>query len=310
MSTSTKADFTEFRRALGAFTTGVTVVTTRSESDGEIGLTANSFNSVSLDPPLVLWSLAKSARSLEAFKSCNYFAIHVLADAQEELSTRFAQRGADKFAGLVLERGPDQIPLLPDCAARFVCTSRYQYDGGDHIIFVGEVVDFSHWSRLPLLFHGGKYHQIQRSETMAAEAAKEVPDDSLGYLLRLGYRRLIEPLLVELERRGLTIGQHHFLAHLARSGAVGRTQLLASLAAAGTLPTDVEIEGLVVNGLIQEIAGQVHLTEAGFALRIELAAVYKAIESDALQSMGYASAQSLKVQLGQMISALSADVSM
>lgn len=301
MQASTKVDFTEFRRALGAFTTGVTVVTTRSESDGEIGLTANSFNSVSLDPPLVLWSLAKSARSLEAFKSCRYFAIHVLADEQEELSTRFAQRGADKFADLALERGPDEIPLLPDCAARFICTTRYQYEGGDHIIFVGEVIDFSHWPRSPLLFHSGKYGQIQRRE---AAGTAEVPDDSLGYLLRFGYRCLIEPLLIELGRRELTIGQHHFLAHLARTGHVARDKLLASLTAAGTVPTEAEIDGLVARKLIDESTGEVQLTEAGFALRIELAAVYKSIESDALQSIGYASAQTLKLHLGLLINAL------
>ncbi len=166
MHAAGKVDFNEFRRALGAFTTGVTVVTTHGETHGDIGLTANSFNSVSLDPPLVLWSLARAARSVEAFTTCDYFAIHVLAADQEEISSRFAQRGVDKFLGLELERGPARIPLLKSCAARFICNTRYQYEGGDHIIFVGEVVDFSYWQRPPLLFYGGKYGQIQPREAL------------------------------------------------------------------------------------------------------------------------------------------------
>ncbi len=295
-------DSTEFRRALGAFTTGVTVVTTRGDGREDIGLTANSFNSVSLQPPMVLWSLAKAARSLEAFKACRHFAIHILADDQEPLSARFAQRGADKFAGLAVDRGPDDIPLLQQCAARFVCRARYQYEGGDHLIFVGEVIDFEHWQRAPLLFHGGAYGQIRkRDEDPVGDA---VPDDSLGYLLRLGYRRLIGPLTQALAERDLTLSQHYFLAHLARSGSGDRQALLASLATTGTVPVAHEIEALVSRGFIVEECGAIRFTPAGLDLRIELAAIYKAVESRALDGMGYTRAQSLKVHLGQLIASL------
>ena len=131
-----------FRKALGSFATGVTIVTTCA--DGErFGVTANSFNSVSLDPPLVLWSLAKSAASHAAFAAAPGFAVHILAADQQDLSNRFARKGADKFAGLSLESGRAGVPLLAGCAARFECRTTYQYEGGDHIIFVGEVIDFS-----------------------------------------------------------------------------------------------------------------------------------------------------------------------
>lgn len=170
MSTQPSIDAGEFRKALGSFTTGVTVVTTRGTEDNDVGLTANSFNSVSLDPPMVLWSLGKSARSLPHFRSSEYFAVHILAQGQEALSTRFASRGIDKFQELELTRGPGNIPLLEDSAARFICRTAYQYEGGDHIIFVGEVVEFSHREKPPLLFHAGQYGQLLKNNRASSPA--------------------------------------------------------------------------------------------------------------------------------------------
>lgn len=146
-----------FRNALGAFATGVTIVTTRDADGQDIGLTANSFNSVSLHPPMVLWSLAKSARSLPAFLAGPHFAVHVLAANQEELSLRFATRGSEKFGGLDLERGVSQLPLLRGCSARFQCRTAFRHEAGDHMIFVGEVEEFDHSDLPELLFHRGRY---------------------------------------------------------------------------------------------------------------------------------------------------------
>ena len=146
-----------FRSALGAFATGVTIVTTRDPQGHDIGLTANSFNSVSLEPPMVLWSLAKSARSLSAFVAASHFAVHVLAANQEELSLRFATRGTEKFGGLDLERGVAQVPLLRGCSARFQCRTAFRHEAGDHMIFVGEVEAFDHSDLPELLFHRGRY---------------------------------------------------------------------------------------------------------------------------------------------------------
>jgi flavin reductase (DIM6/NTAB) family NADH-FMN oxidoreductase RutF len=113
-------------------TTGVTIETTRTRAGADVGLTTNSFNSVSLNPPMVLWSLAKSARSLPAFLESDSFAVHVLSASEQQLSRTFAERGADKFAGLALERGRGDIPLIPDCSARFQCRTAVRYEGGDH----------------------------------------------------------------------------------------------------------------------------------------------------------------------------------
>src|ERR1700681_4436653 len=158
----------EFRRALGAFATGVTIVTTRDSAGQDIGLTANSFNSVSLNPPMVLWSLSRHSLSLPAFIAAEHFAVHVLAATQDDLAQLFATRGADKFAGLAVERGPDSIPLLEGCAARFQCRTAYRYEGGDHVIFVGAVLAFDQSERDPLVFHGGEYAIAARKPGMAA----------------------------------------------------------------------------------------------------------------------------------------------
>ena len=179
----------EFRHALGAFTTGVTIVTT-CDADGEpVGVTANSFNSVSLDPPLVLWSIAKTARSLPAFAHSGHWTVHVLSAEQEALSDRFARRGEDKFSGLATETGVNGCPLLTGCAARFQCRTSFEYDGGDHLILVGEVVRFDREDKAPLVFHGGRYALATRKGADADGSVAAEPhsfsEDFLGYLCLL-----------------------------------------------------------------------------------------------------------------------------
>ena len=148
----------EFRSALGMFATGVTIVTARTADGEPIGLTANSFNSVSLDPPLVLWSLAQAAASLPAFRAGSHYAINVLAADQRALAERFALKGADRWASVEFATGMGGAPVLPGAAATFECFNRSRYDEGDHVIFVGEVERCSFRAGAsPLLFHGGRF---------------------------------------------------------------------------------------------------------------------------------------------------------
>jgi flavin reductase (DIM6/NTAB) family NADH-FMN oxidoreductase RutF len=148
----------EFRAALGSFATGVTVVTALDASGQPVGLTANSFNSVSLSPPLVLWSLSRRAGSMPAFSSGSHYAINILAAEQHALAVRFASKDIDRFAGVAFRKGAGGAPVLEGSAAVFECFNRSQYEEGDHIIFVGEV---EHCERRegasPLIFHGGRY---------------------------------------------------------------------------------------------------------------------------------------------------------
>lgn len=149
----------EFRSALGMFATGVTIVTARAANGRLVGLTANSFNSVSLHPPLVLWSLSQAAASLTVFSAGSHYAINVLAAEQQELARRFAAKGVDRWAGVAYTEGHGGAPLLAGAAATFECFNRSRYDEGDHVIFVGEVERCTHRAGAsPLLYHGGKFY--------------------------------------------------------------------------------------------------------------------------------------------------------
>ena len=153
-----KIDPLALRAALGQYATGVAVVTTHDREGRPIGLTVNSFASVSLDPPLVLWSLALNSARLPAFKACRYFAVNVLAADQVELSNRFAMTGlVDKFVDIAWSPGLGGAPLLDVCCARFECRNEAQHEGGDHLIFIGRVERFDRDERPPLVFHGGGY---------------------------------------------------------------------------------------------------------------------------------------------------------
>ncbi len=143
---------------MGRFATGVTVVTTMTPT-GPLGMTVNSFASVSLDPPLVLWSPARRSSRFPAFEAASHFAIHVLSAGQRRLAERFARSGGD-FAGFGVTPGHGAAPLLPGCAARFECRHAAGYDGGDHLIVMGEVLRFVENDAPPLLYHRGRYHAL------------------------------------------------------------------------------------------------------------------------------------------------------
>ena len=150
-----------FRGALGLFATGVTIVTASHPEAGLIGITANSFNSVSLDPPLVLFSVANTARSLQAFLEAPGFAVNVLRKDQKLLSSRFARQGGDKWDGVPYEPGRFGAPLLPDTMAAFDCLHYAQYEGGDHLIIVGRVIAMEHdVEGDPLLYYRGGYRAL------------------------------------------------------------------------------------------------------------------------------------------------------
>lgn len=153
-----------FRNALGAFVTGVTVITTRDSSGKAQGLTANSFSSVSLDPPLVLWSIGRNASCFTAFENANHFAIHILHSGQEALSRHFATKNSDKFADIEYEPGIGDTPLLSDYGARFVCSVEHRYPGGDHVILVGRVLAFDHRAVEPLAVHRGRYRTLAQTQ--------------------------------------------------------------------------------------------------------------------------------------------------
>jgi len=163
-------DTKDLRRAFGAFATGVTIVTTQRSGQEPVGFTANSFTSVSLDPPLLLVCLAHGMRSYLAFAAAESFAVNILADDQQELSGTFASRGADKFASARWNPGRTGSPLLEGVVAWFDCRVHAMHEAGDHSILIGEVVDYSYNNRTPLGFCSGAYVRFglpQRAIEMA-----------------------------------------------------------------------------------------------------------------------------------------------
>ena len=153
-------DLGEFRRALSCFATGVAVATTLDDSGERIGMTISSFSSVSMEPPLVLWSIAYDAQGYDAFIDAEYFAVNVLAKGQDELSERFATRGVDKFEGLDCREGLHGSPILPEYAACFECRTEHRYEGGDHKIIVGRVLWFDERESEPLIRYRSRFLRV------------------------------------------------------------------------------------------------------------------------------------------------------
>ncbi|MFD5599352.1 flavin reductase family protein [Leucobacter sp. NPDC058333] len=154
------ADFDprDLRAAFGQFATGVTVVTTVTPDGERIGVTANSFTSLSMDPPLVLWCPGRHLRSLPAFETATHFAINVLASNQHGLSGKFATGSTDKFDGVAVREGIAGIPVLEGTLATFECETVARHEAGDHVIYVGQIRRYAHAQAKPLVFHGGSYH--------------------------------------------------------------------------------------------------------------------------------------------------------
>ena len=150
-------DEREFRTALSQFATGVTIITTRDEQGSFFGLTASSFNSVSLTPPLVLWSLSQNARSMPLFSENSHYVINVLAADQAALAERFASRVEDRFNGVEFVLSETGLPILRGTTAWFECHNRSRYPEGDHVIFVGEVERCAVDAKAPLVYHAGRF---------------------------------------------------------------------------------------------------------------------------------------------------------
>jgi flavin reductase (DIM6/NTAB) family NADH-FMN oxidoreductase RutF len=151
------------RDAFGAFATGVTVVTALDDHGRPVGLTVNSFSSVSLAPPLVCWSLRNASPLLDCFREDRSLAIHVLRDDQEHLARQFAGRSADRFAGVPWQRGLDDVPCLANALARFECRIQSIVEAGDHRLLLARVLDYFSESGSPILFAGGRFRRLSES---------------------------------------------------------------------------------------------------------------------------------------------------
>ena len=241
-----------FRQALGQFATGVTVVTTMA--DGEpVAVTANSFSSVSLDPPMVLWSLRRASSSFEAFRRCGHFAINVLAADQTELSGQFARTAADKFGDVPWSAGLGGVPLLPGVAARFECEKAAEHDGGDHLIFLGTVRHYACYDRVGLVFSQGRYalplSHPGRPSDLNFDVTGHPRDDFFLPLLARSYAYLSGAFSEHRDAEEVTVNQSRVLAFLATcSGA--SAEVIASFTFIGETAVKDAITKLLARGSI------------------------------------------------------------
>jgi 3-hydroxy-9,10-secoandrosta-1,3,5(10)-triene-9,17-dione monooxygenase reductase component len=304
-------DTSQFRQALGAFATGVTIVTTRDSAGNDIGLTANSFNSVSLSPPLVLWSLSRNARSHAAFVECEYFAVHILAADQEALSARFAAAGTDKFGTLTLARGVGGVPLLESCAARFVCRRAYRYEGGDHEIFVGEVVEFEHFPKPPLIFQRGQYAlavKKPRAQAQAGEPPVEFGKDFLVYLVGLANALFLGKILPAIADQGLDASEYYLLVVLVMEDGRSAAELDSLLQLTNRNVNSQLLSELTSKSLVRLEGDRVYLTNLGRRTALEVLSMSKVAEEEAVRQIDHAEVVVVKRVLRQMIRTGLADI--
>lgn len=279
-----------FRRALGNFATGVTVMTAATADGQKAGVTANSFNSVSLDPALILWSIDKRSTSYEVFAEATHFAVNILAADQIELSNQFARPSDNKFAGVDFARGAGDAPLLADCAARFQC-ERYQIlEGGDHWIILGKVVKFDDFGRSPLLYHQGAYSMVLPHTRMHRKDEPRRPTSALQgrlagnmyYLMTQAVRCYQASYQPRQLSTGLRTSEARMLMVLENDSGLGMADLQREV----DMPMrEIEqaVEILKRKGLVIDRADGYELTEAGIDQTEDLWAISRE-QQDALFS--------------------------
>ncbi len=209
----------DFRSALSSFATGVTIITARDLNDEPIGMTASSFNSVSMEPPLILWSIAKSALSSSSFTHATFFAVHVLASDQTEISNKFAIKGEDKFSKIIWHEDQNRVPIINDVSSRFDCKTHDIHDGGDHWIIVGKVINLENSSKHGLVFSEGSYAitstiKPEQHSNTDADTGTSLIDELLIYQLARASRQVGSLFHKTVDEADLTIPEWRILASL------------------------------------------------------------------------------------------------
>lgn len=300
----------DFRRALGMFATGVTIVTACADDGTPVGITANSFNSVSLEPPMVLWSLANNSRSLPVFSATKHWNVHILSNEQEALSNRFARAGEDKFAGLALDTSINSAPLLPGCSARFQCRTAFQYEGGDHTIFVGEVVKYDSCALPPLLYVTGGYALAARkaapvsTEPLANMDGASYSENLLGYLFGRAHFQFVHGLRDTLQQRQLSDTDFFVLSLLSVRQPLASAEIAAHITYTGVDLGTGALQSMVGRGLLLEETGaqpRLRLSPAGSDAILHVLAAAKAVEADLVNRMGELESAALRNLLKQAI---------
>ncbi|MEN9017517.1 MAG: flavin reductase [Hellea sp.] len=279
-----------FRNALGQFATGVTIVTTVDDTNLPVGVTASSFNSVSLDPPLVLWSLSKNAKSMPAYQNSGGFNVHVLASHQMDLSNKFARSEEDKFENVEWSRCKEGMPVLAEYAALFKCKTNFQYEGGDHIIFVGEVISYETNDLPVLVFHAGKYAYAKQKpikhEPQPAGidlGLGQFSNDFLLYLLSRAHFQTSFPVRKECLKMGVSEPEYFCLSLLSMSGPIPKKEIIGRLEHTGHHPDSEIFARLARKKYIDTNNNNICISKKGRQIFIKILAQSKALEEQLLK---------------------------
>jgi flavin reductase (DIM6/NTAB) family NADH-FMN oxidoreductase RutF/DNA-binding MarR family transcriptional regulator len=266
-------DARAFRHCLGQFATGVTVITAQV-GDEKAGVTANSFSSLSLDPPLILWSVGRKSRSVGVFESASHFAVNILAAEQIEVSQRFSSSEVDKFARVEWQPGIGGAPLLDDVVASFECSTEAIHDGGDHLIIIGRVLRFAQHERAALLFAQGRYAVAEDHPDLKRERPAPAPDQQAraqeGPLMNMLFRahHLTSGRFQQhREAEGLTRAQVRVLMGLYEAPGLNREQLAARMYLGQRDAEDAVEELMALGCLVRDANGALSLSAAGTARR-------------------------------------------
>jgi len=286
--TDVKFDPKELRRTFGQFPTGVTVITTLDKQGQPVGVTASSFNSVSMDPALVLWSVDKGAFSAEVFKQAKHFAVNILAREQVSISNKFASRGEDKFKDVNWHGNIHGIPLLAGCAAQFECDTWNVYEGGDHYIIVGQVHRFSNEDKQPLVFARGSYsiataHPDMLQAKVQSDGQQPVLPDYLLYQLRVACNQYANNFYPKLKQTFDVSEDNWRILSLLLDQQQMLPQVLASHVMVSEEVLRDHIDELFTRGLVEHLDGYVHLTLMGKEMACKLIGFAKAHEEEILQ---------------------------
>ncbi len=261
-------DSKAFRRALGNFATGVTIMTAQNSQGEKVGVTANSFNSVSLDPALILWSIDKRSSSYAVFAEATHFAVNILSADQIDLSNKFARSKDDKYANVEFDLGAGSAPVLKECSAVFECERYDILEGGDHWIILGRVVNFQDNGRSPLLYHQGAYSSVlpHPSLNVRAGTAEDIfPGrlyDNMYYLLTQAVRAYTNDYQPKQLASGFRTSEARMLLVLESKTATSKKDLQREVA----MPIrEIEqaSEILVRKGLLVDTGHSYELTEQG-----------------------------------------------
>ncbi len=300
---ATAVDPRALRGCLGSFATGVAVMTTRHE-DSDRGITVNSFTSLSLDPPLVLWCLARTSRSYSAFAASDHFIVNVLAVDQVTVSNRFAFRSGDEFpVDVPFRRAIAGVPLLDGTCSHFQCRRTDVYEGGDHVVVVGEVIEFAGSDRPGLVYRGGQYAVAEAHPSAVAHSRDHLKKGFLDSTVRPGLesitRRFEDYFDIELRDAGINSKESQVIGLLLSRGALD-AEGIANLTLISGSSLEETLESSKVKDLIAMNQGHYGLTASGRMLASSWSDRLRSYKASALGPIAPAEAEALQRMLDRL----------